>query len=86
LVNFHTAFNLALAVLFLPLVDWLAALLVRFLHDPPRPADPAKPIHLEEAALGSASVTPANAERETLRIADMFEGLLRGADRSVSFG
>jgi phosphate:Na+ symporter len=50
-VNFHTAFNLALAVLFLPLVDWLAALLVRFLHDPP-----AKPIHLEEAALGSASV------------------------------
>jgi len=78
-VNFHTAFNLALAVLFLPLVDWLAALLVRFLHDPPRPADPAKPIHLEEAALGSASVALANAERETLRIADMFEGLLRGA-------
>ena len=78
-VNFHTAFNLALALLFLPLVDWLAALLVRFLHDPPRPADPAKPIHLEEAALGSASVALANAERETLRIADMFEGLLRGA-------
>jgi phosphate:Na+ symporter len=78
-INFHTAFNLALAVLFLPLVDWLAALLVRFLHDPPRPADPAKPIHLDDAALGSASVALANAERETLRIADMFEELLRGA-------
>jgi phosphate:Na+ symporter len=78
-VNFHTAFNLALAVLFLPLTDWLAALLIRFLPDPPRPADPAKPVHLEQAALDSASVALANATRETLRMADMFEGMLRGA-------
>src|SRR5580704_12687394 len=78
-VNFHTAFNLALAVLFLPLTDWLASLLVRVLPDPPRPADPAKPVHLEEAALDSASVALANAERETLRMADMFEVMLRGA-------
>jgi phosphate:Na+ symporter len=78
-VDFHTAFNLALAVLFLPLTDWLAALLVRFLPDPPRPADPGKPIHLEEAGLDSASVALANAARETLRMADMFEGMLRGA-------
>jgi len=79
IVNFHTAFNLALAVLFLPLTDRLAALLIRFLPDPPRPADPARPIHLEEAALDSASVALANAARETLRMADMFEGMLRGA-------
>src|ERR1700731_2217186 len=78
-VNFHTAFNLALAVLFLPLTDWLAAFLFRFLPDPPRPADPAKPVHLEQAALDSASVALANATRETLRMADMFEGMLRGA-------
>jgi phosphate:Na+ symporter len=78
-VDFHTAFNLALAVLFLPLTDWLAALLVRFLPDPPRPADLGKPIHLEEAGLDSASVALANAARETLRMADMFEGMLRGA-------
>jgi phosphate:Na+ symporter len=78
-VNFHTAFSLGLAILFLPLTEWLAALLVRFLPDPPRPADPAKPIHLEEAALDSASVALANAARETLRMADMFEGMLRGA-------
>jgi len=79
IVNFHTAFNLALAVLFLPFTDRLAALLIRFLPDPPRPADPARPIHLEEAALDSASVALANAARETLRMADMFEGMLRGA-------
>jgi phosphate:Na+ symporter len=79
IVNFHTAFNLALAVLFLPFTDRLAALLIRFLPNPPRPADPARPIHLEEAALDSASVALANAARETLRMADMFEGMLRGA-------
>jgi phosphate:Na+ symporter len=78
-VDFHTAFNLALALLFLPVTEWLAALLVRFLPDPPRPADPAKPIHLEEAALDSASVSLANTARETLRMADMFEGMLRNA-------
>jgi phosphate:Na+ symporter len=78
-VNFHTAFNLALAVLFLPFTDRLAALLVRLIPDPPRPADPGRPIHLEAAALDSASVALANAERETLRMADMFEGMLRGA-------
>jgi phosphate:Na+ symporter len=63
----------------LPFTDRLAALLVRFLPDRPRPADPAKPIHLEGAALDSASVALANAGRETLRMADMFEGMLRGA-------
>ncbi len=47
--------------------------------DPARPADPAKPVHLEAAALDSASVALANATRETLRMADMFETLLRGA-------
>jgi len=78
-VNFHTAFNLALAVLFLPFTDRLEALLLRFIPDPPRPADPAKPIHLEPSALDSASVALANAARETLRMADMFEGMLRGA-------
>jgi phosphate:Na+ symporter len=79
IVNFHTAFNLALAVLFLPFTDPLAAFLIRFLPDPPRPADPGKPIHLELAGLDSASVALANAARETFRMADMFEGMLRGA-------
>jgi len=79
IVNFHTAFNLALAVLFLPFIDRRAALLVRFLPDTPRPADPARPIHLEGAALDSASVALANTARETLCMADMLEGMLRGA-------
>src|SRR6516162_5245019 len=78
-VDFHAAFNLALAVLFLPFTDRLAALLIRLVPDPPKPADPGKPIHLEPGALDTASVALANATRETLRMADMFEGMLRGA-------
>ncbi len=78
-VNFHTAFNLALAVVFLPFTNHLASLLYRLFPDPAPAADPAKPVHLQEAALDSASVALANATRETLRMADMFETLLREA-------
>jgi Na/Pi-cotransporter len=78
-VDFHTAFNLVLAVVFLPLTGRLAALLYRLVPEPPSPADPARPLHLEAAALESASVALANTTRETLRMADMFETLLREA-------
>jgi phosphate:Na+ symporter len=78
-VNFHSTFNLALAIVFLPLTNRFAALLLRLFPDPAPAADPAKPIHLEEAALETASVALANATRETLRMADMFEILLREA-------
>jgi phosphate:Na+ symporter len=78
-VDFHTVFNLVLAIAFLPFTSQLAAVLFRLFPDPARPADPAKPVHLEAAALDSASVALANATRETLRMADMFETMLRGA-------
>src|ERR1700720_2897362 len=55
------------------------AWLPRFPPGPPPPPAPAKPVHLEQAALDSASVALANATRETLRMADMFEVMLRGA-------
>jgi len=76
-VDFHVAFNLALALAFLPIVKRLAALLVRLLPDPPQPTDPGRPLYLESAALDSATVALANATRETLRMADMVEGMLK---------
>jgi phosphate:Na+ symporter len=78
-VNFHLAFNFALAVVFLGSVGALARLLTRWLPDPPAPADPGRPVHLDVAALDSATVALANAARETLRIADMVESMLRDA-------
>ncbi|TLY68553.1 MAG: Na/Pi cotransporter family protein [Gammaproteobacteria bacterium] len=78
-VDFHLAFNLALAALFLGSVRGLAHLLTRWLPDPPAPADPGRPVYLDVAALDSATVALANAARETLRMADMVEIMLRDA-------
>lgn len=78
-VNFHTAFNLILAVVFIGPANWLAKSLIHILPDPPAPNDPGKPVYLEEAGLGAATVALANASRETLRIGDLVEAMLRGA-------
>ncbi|QNJ99841.1 Na/Pi cotransporter family protein [Dyella telluris] len=77
-VNFHTAFNLALALVFIVPVESLARLLVRLLPEPPKPNDPGVPQYLDEAALDSANVALANAARESMRMADMVEGMLKG--------
>lgn len=76
-VNFHLLFNVGLAVIFLLPVGMLARLLTHWLPDLPAPADPGKAVHLDTAALDSATVAIANASRETLRVADMIEGMLR---------
>ncbi len=78
-VDFHLAFNLALALVFLLIVEHMAAFLLRLLPDPPGAVDPAKPLYLESAALDSATVALANATRETLRMAGMVETMLRSS-------
>jgi phosphate:Na+ symporter len=78
-VDFHVAFNLVLAFVFLPTVKHLAGVLIRMLPDPPQPTDPGRPLYLETSALDSATVALANATRESLRMADMVEGMLRNS-------
>jgi len=65
--------------LFLGSVRGLAHLLTRWLPDPPAPTDPGRPVYLDVAALDSATVALANSARETLRMADMVETMLRDA-------
>jgi phosphate:Na+ symporter len=76
-VNFHLLFNVSLAAVFLGPVGLLARRLTRWLPDPPAPTDPSRPVHLDVAALDSATVALANASRETLRMADMVDSMLR---------
>ena len=78
-VDFHLAFNLLLAAVFLPVVSNFSKVLIRWLPDPPQPTDPGRPLYLESAALDSASVALANATRETLRMADMLGKMLKDA-------
>jgi phosphate:Na+ symporter len=77
--DFHTAFNLALAIIFILPLGWLASLLTRFLPERAKPNDPATPLYLDEAALGTPSVALACAEREVLHLGDIVETMLRQA-------
>jgi phosphate:Na+ symporter len=77
--DFHTLFNLCTAALFLPVLGPLARLLVRFLPTRAAPADPSRPIYLDEAARETPVLALAGAARETLRMADVAEAMLRRA-------
>ncbi len=79
LADFHTGFNLALALLFILPLDGLARLLIRLLPDQAKPADPAAPLYLDETAIGSPAVALACAARETLHMGDIVETMLRDA-------
>jgi len=74
--NFHTVFNAAIAVIFLPLLTPYAALLTRWLPKRTDPNDPARPQYLDESAHDVPAVALGNAAREALRMADMLQTLL----------
>ncbi|WP_144638461.1 Na/Pi cotransporter family protein [Bordetella genomosp. 13] len=71
--NFHTLFNLAVALLVLPVVTPYAALLTRWLPSRANPDDPGRPRYLDERAHGIPGVALGNATREALRMADMLQ-------------
>ena len=74
---FHIAFNLAMAVIFIGLLDGLAALLKKAFPDRPQETDPSRPRYLDESALATPSLALADAARETLHMGDHVEIMLR---------
>jgi phosphate:Na+ symporter len=74
---FHIAFNLGLTVLFIGLLDPLAALLVKLLPARQKAADPAAPRYLDDTALDTPSLALADAARETLHMGDLVETMLQ---------
>ncbi|MFY9770299.1 MAG: Na/Pi cotransporter family protein [Xanthobacteraceae bacterium] len=77
--DFHTIFNVALALIFVFLLDGVARLLVWLLPEPTKQADPFVPLYLDEAAISSPSVALACAARETLHMGDVIEVMLKQA-------
>ena len=75
--EFHIAFNLATAILFIGVLDHLSRLLTKLLPDRVQAEDPAQPRYLDETALETPSLALADAARETLRVGDMVETMLR---------
>jgi len=75
--GFHMAFNLGTALLFIGPLDGVARLLERLFPERPRDTDPARPRYLDETALETPSLALADAARETLRMGDVVEQMLR---------
>ena len=75
--QFHIAFNVALALVFIGLLDPLAWLLAKLFPARKHAADPSAPRYLDESALETPSLALADAARETLRMGDVVEVMLR---------
>jgi phosphate:Na+ symporter len=84
--DFHTGFNVVLALLFFPLLKPFARLLTRLLPARVNMADPSQPLYLDWAARETPSIALAGAAREALRMVDVFEAMLRGALDSLDRG
>ncbi len=76
IVDFHTAFNIALAFVFLPFTGVLNRLLKAALPDRPMSEDPGRAKYLNEKDLDTPSVALTSAARETLRMADIIQQML----------
>lgn len=85
LVNFHTALNLACAVVFLPFVGPLGRLTKNLLPDNNhKDQDVPSPLYLDKAALESPQLAMANAVRDTLRMGEVLEGMCEDLKSTMS--
>ena len=80
--DFHTAFNLALALVFLPLTGIVARIAAALSKERAEPAGAEgkswqTPSHLDDTAIGTPRLAIACATRELLRMADKVEAMLR---------
>jgi phosphate:Na+ symporter len=79
IANFHLLFNIALAVLFFPLIGTMAKLTERLLPSEDPLVDGLQPKKLDRGAFQTPLVALVNAERETLRMGEVVERMLRNA-------
>jgi len=77
--DFHTAFNIVLALVFFPLLKPYAAMLRRLLPTRVDQTDPSRPIYLDPSAHETPVLALGGAAREALRMADVLETMLVGA-------
>lgn len=75
--NFHTFFNLAFALLFMPLLSPFASLLRHWMPAYFEVPDPSRPIYLDPAAREMAPIALGCATRETLRMVDILDEMLQ---------
>jgi len=77
-VNFHTLFNVSLAVFFVPLVPLSARLWERIIQPSPSSTDDDQPRFLDENSINTPVLALACATREVGRMAETVDTMLRG--------
>ena len=75
--DFHTLFNLTLAIVFIGVLGPLARLCTGLLPSAQPVSDPGKPLYLNADALSNPSLALADAAREVLRMVDVVEAMLK---------
>jgi phosphate:Na+ symporter len=78
-LNFHVAFNLAMALVGICFVGPMARFWTRMQPEQERQDDPSKPRYLNPASLESPSDALANAGREALRMGDLLGQMLKAS-------
>ncbi|MCB4769942.1 Na/Pi cotransporter family protein [Ancylobacter sp. Lp-2] len=84
--DFHTLFNVVVAVVFLPILGPFGRLLTTMLPSRVAKADPSLPLYLDPAARETPIVALGGAAREALRLADVLETMLAGARDGLRSG
>jgi phosphate:Na+ symporter len=77
IANFHMLFNIALAILFLPLINKMASLTEKLLPELEVESNELKPMYLDKSAFTTPLVALLNAEREVLRMGEIVERMFR---------
>ena len=77
-VNFHMAFNIFVALLFLPFLDFVTKIVTLAIPDKKNNhEDLSQPKYLDDRVLDTPTVALTNAAREVLRLADMTDQMLQ---------
>jgi phosphate:Na+ symporter len=84
--DFHTFFNLATALVFLPVLGPFARLLVRLMPARAIVADPSQPLYLDPTAHEMPSIALAGAGREALRMVDVLGEMLHAGFDALDRG
>lgn len=82
-VNFHMAFNVVLAIVFIPFTGWVAKAAYKLMPDRPAADDPGRPRYLDTKSMDTPTIALASAARETLRMADILEKMMEDTFRSL---
>jgi phosphate:Na+ symporter len=84
--DFHTLFNLAVALAFFPLLQPMARLLRAWFPALPEQTDPGRPVHLDASAWELPAAALSCATREALRMADILEAMLQSTSDALLRG